>query len=953
MMTAAARVRVGQINLGGSAHATQELRQIIFEMKLDLLLLQDPYSIDGAIRGLGGRVKIATGRGPKPMAAIVVADPSASVVIHGNLTSSHLVCAEVTHPRWGTFSAVSQYCPPSRDIQTDMCELSTALTSLTGRKIVVGLDTNAHSPLWGPYHVSNPRGGAAEEVFALHALTVLNDPAGPPTFVGYHGGTSHVDVSLTSAQFSSPAADWAVHPNISSSDHSLIVFVLETRRPVMTSAESALPRPFRTRPESWAPFQQQLEREMTQLDRKYRRRVDDPDVHEAASDLQEAIITAAERTIGRGRPGALSDRSAPWWTAELSRLRAESRRSRRSLGAARKRAGHFGGNTRCTDPEVVRLHEEYKTKRKEYSRAARKASQDCWMKFVTTTADDPWGPAAAAVRRPGVSSRVVHALRRSTGGALAPTASEIACDFIDRMTRNDDPTLDNAQQLADRIEAYRAPPASSDEALDEMIPTRDEIACLIRSRPHGKAPGPDCIDSRMLLAAWPVMATELVDLFSECYRKGVFPNCWKTGLLTAIPKAGSKKPPDDPGHYRPIILLSEIGKLLERTLCCRVREALSAGTPLNDRQFGFTPGRSTEDLLAEVRRTAVNSKQNFVVAILLDISGAFDCASWYRTLLGLKRRGVSGNVLRLVQSYLSDRFVQADTGQELVGRRMSMGCPQGSVLGPLLWNVLFDDIFAVQLPVGCSVVAYADDVTLLIEADKRVDLQFAARDALDALLSWSVGMGLTFAKEKTEAIVLKGSRILSKLVDFRGLNIFFGDTKVAFSNPVRLLGVHLDQEWSFSPHIRRVCLTAARSMLFLNRLSGDGWGKSWRSRKVVYGSVFVSKVAYAAGFWAQRSSVGHLKRFLTSGQRAPLLTLTKAYRTTSSDALQILAAEAPLDLTIQERAVSWLFKRDLPISVGGKEILREPDSTLTTCRRLAAETALETWEERWAADPEK
>ncbi|GBP05253.1 Putative 115 kDa protein in type-1 retrotransposable element R1DM [Eumeta japonica] len=201
-----------------------------------------------------------------------------------------------------------------------------------------------------------------------------------------------------------------------------------------------------------------------------------------------------------------------------------------------------------------------------------------------------------------------------------------------------------------------------------------------------------------------------------CVKEGVFPNVWKSGRLLVIPK-GNGKPATDPKAYRPITLLPVLGKILERTLLELVPE-LRGGISKN--QHGFVPGRSTSTALNDILGVSRGSAAKYVQLIFLDISGAFDNAWWPMVLTKVKRGGFPPNLYRLLTDYFTDRRVGFIAGTGVVWKRSTMGCPQGSVLGPALWNVLLDDLLRLPFPAG-EQVAYADDVTVLVEASSGRD----------------------------------------------------------------------------------------------------------------------------------------------------------------------------------------------------------------------------------------
>ncbi|KMQ95339.1 reverse [Lasius niger] len=104
---------------------------------------------------------------------------------------------------------------------------------------------------------------------------------------------------------------------------------------------------------------------------------------------------------------------------------------------------------------------------------------------------------------------------------------------------------------------------------------------------------------------------------------GVLPKTWKMGSLQA-PLKSENKDEKDSKSYRPICLFSVIGKLFEKLIKFRLMDTSLAPGGVSDRQFGFISERSTEDAVVELRRMVSASEKRHAVALLFDISGAFD-----------------------------------------------------------------------------------------------------------------------------------------------------------------------------------------------------------------------------------------------------------------------------------------------------------------------------------------
>ena len=141
-------------------------------------------------------------------------------------------------------------------------------------------------------------------------------------------------------------------------------------------------------------------------------------------------------------------------------------------------------------------------------------------------------------------------------------------------------------------------------------------------------------------------------------------------------------------------------------------------------------GKSTVDAALSVRKIVNNSEHKYVVGIFLDISGAFDNAWWPMLLLKMKNRGCYKNIYNLVYSYFLNGSAKLKLGHHSMSKSLTMGCPQGSVIAPYLWNLGFDDFLAIPLPPGCSLTGYADDGLLLIQSSTRAGLENLADTCL-------------------------------------------------------------------------------------------------------------------------------------------------------------------------------------------------------------------------------
>ena len=110
--------------------------------------------------------------------------------------------------------------------------------------------------------------------------------------------------------------------------------------------------------------------------------------------------------------------------------------------------------------------------------------------------------------------------------------------------------------------------------------------------------------------------------------------------------------------------------------------ALASGK-ISDWQFGFMPGKSTQDTIVKMQRAVSASEGRYTVALLFDIFNAFDNVWCPLVLQSLKSRECPKNVFEVLRSYFDERRVSISIGDTKVSKWATRGCPQGSVLGPI------------------------------------------------------------------------------------------------------------------------------------------------------------------------------------------------------------------------------------------------------------------------------
>ena len=679
-------LRIGQLNLQGSAAATEELPVICKELNIDLALVQEQYSHT-----------MITQFGPNSKAGIAVINRAITVTFLDHLSNNHCATAHVSY-RGLNIYVVSVYCQYSHDIAVHLQHLESVLDELAGHSVLVGMDGNAHSPLWhcetrqyvGRGPDNEYRRNQLESLILGRGLIIHNAEGQPPTFSG-PSGQSNVDITLTNR--GAHVSDWQVHEGASISDHQLITFVVGSAGSLdRTQDDDAKQLRYRDSGVNWARFRGVLHHRVGQLATR----------KSAASICKEysgILAKTAQECLGTKQDS--EGCGYEWWTPELDQLRRNVSKARREWQQSRKKNSY-------REPE---LHDSLRRARLQYKETMRDTELAYSRGVADTGNADPWGLAYRAssgrIRPP---SNVLRGLRLLQEGGHTITSQETMTSLLSTLCPDDDPRQDTPYHRAVRMAAALSPTGS-----DSDPPSRKTLERIIKDLPN-TAPGLDGLSAKIIRHAYRASGAEMLLMYTACLNEGIFPDVWKEGKLLVLPK-GNDRPPSDPKAYRPITLLPILGKILERLI---IACAPSLQGNISPSQHGFVRGKSTVTALHAVLSRAASTDQNYVQLILLDISGAFDNAWWPMILVKAKQGGISPNIYQILVSYFTERRVGLFVGDRVSWKRSTMGCPQGSVLGPTLWNVLLDDILRIPMAEGVSMVAYADDVTIVIEAPSRL-----------------------------------------------------------------------------------------------------------------------------------------------------------------------------------------------------------------------------------------
>lgn len=856
-----------QLNLNHCEIAQDLLWQTIAEKQIDVAILSEPYrNIDGgtAVSDTTTKASIwACGR--FPLQEVVVRGEEGYVVARVN----------------GVY-IFSCYAPPS--LQPDEFEhLLDKITADATRykpNIIAG-DFNAWAVEWGSRY-TNPRGETLLEMFARLDTVLVN--SGDTSTFRRNGGSSIIDLTFASPVLAK-GIRWSVSEDFTNSDHQAILFEL-------SKWKTPIGKQSRGRQRGWMAKAMDADVLVETLK--------DVNLPEGTAEEKARLVTSKlKAACDASMPKRImNNRREPayWWNDRIRDIRAKCfkarRRSQRSFGSA-------------TYEEERRKYIEL---RGELRNEIRSSKKKCFKDLCDEADANPWGNAY----------KVVMA---KVKGRRSPA--------------------ERCPILLKSIITTLFPPQEPGWTIDESSPestsipevTIDEILKACKKVGEKKAPGPDEVPNKALKTAIESNPSLFTELMQTCLEEGVFPKDWKRQKLVLLPKPG--KPPGDPSAYRPICLLDTIGKVLERIVQNRLTRITEGERPLSECQFGFRKARSTIqaiELVVSTARKAIaggrwkGGAMKYCAIITLDVKNAFNTANWCQIMRSLQNMGTPEYLLRIIGDYLSNRVLIYDTEEGPKEYRVTGGVPQGSVLGPILWNIMYDSVLRLKLPSGARTVGFADDLAILVTAKHLDEIEMIANDSVEVVKGWIDSVGLALAEHKTEVLLVSGRKKMERVI----VNV--GAHAVESKDEIRYLGVILDNRLSFKAHVKYACEKAAKTYTALSRMMANTGGPR-SSRRLLLARVITSMLLYGAQIWAEALQTKENMRKMQSVLRLTAIRVTSAFRTVSSDAVCVIAGMTPIDIAAGE--MKRLFEN------------RQNGATTEEARSREAAASMQAWQSRW------
>ena len=540
-------------------------------------------------------------------------------------------------------------------------------------------------------------------------------------------------------------------------------------------------------------------------------------------DFTNRLLTSAKKNL-RSTTGKLAkSKKGPWWDSDCYRAIYQRRKARKLL-------------ERSPNMENANIYQE---KHKIALDITKKKKDDSFENYVSSINMDT--PTAEVWRR-------IKGLNPNTFSSIPPLmdggdllldnhdkANLIARTFAENSTREWDHSPDIDQSISAAIRQGSDEQYNSDFNFFELSSVLDTLR-------KNSSPGEDAISYSMIKALSQQTLKELLIICNQIFNLGEYPHQWKEGLIIPILKPA--KPSDDPKSYRPITMLSCLGKVFERLIKNRLEYIVETKNILDRSQSGFRAGQGTIDVLLKLESLIRDSLANRKICLVtyIDLKSAFDSVWGKGVIYKLTQKGLKGKIVKILQSYFEPRGVKLWLEGETSDRfELNAGTPQGGVLSPLLFNIMLSDLPKHN---RIHVLIYADDITIVCSGVNSSEVRSLMESYLKEFYKWTKNWGLIININKTFMQHFTKKRIPCPVVRMQ-------NRVLEYKKEQTILGMTFDSpSLTWKAHIKKLKYNCLRRIDLMKVISSTKFGIPARLLRTFYIAYIRSKLAYGSILYA-------------------------------------------------------------------------------------------------------
>jgi len=472
-------------------------------------------------------------------------------------------------------------------------------------------------------------------------------------------------------------------------------------------------------------------------------------------------------------------KSAPWFDGEYKALRSQRRKAERKWkvsGSLTDKKHYESIREQCTELSDRKKHEFFKAEFLKHSYSSKSL-----FRFVDTFLD--------------------------RDKSIVLPSSESLKDTVENFNVYFQEKIKAIRNNFDHVESDDQTPSYCGEKLAEFSPTTIEELEEIIKASEIKSSSIDPLPANIFKENLEVLLPVLADVVNASLSSGSIDGA-KLAHITPLIK-GQGLDSDNLKNYRPISNLSFVGKLIERVVLRRLNEHLENNNLNIPQQSGYKSRHSTETLLVRVVNDLLiaSTESKATVVLLLDLSAAFDTVDHCKLLNILRNElGITGTAWKWFSSFLTGRCQTIKVGnEESYEIVIKFGVPQGSVLGPVLFNIYIRSLYSTAHELNFSIQGYADDHQLYKSFKPNEEPTVLMNDVpkcFQEIDDWMKKHYLQLNAGKTEILVFGTPPVLQQL-SIGGVFVN-SETCVRLSPVAKNLGFRLDSQLNFGEQIKQL-----------------------------------------------------------------------------------------------------------------------------------------------------
>ncbi|KAK3609526.1 hypothetical protein CHS0354_041577 [Potamilus streckersoni] len=775
------------------------------------------------------------------------------------------------------FEIYNIYIPPLQtQIPTE--SLQSIIKNIKQNGILCG-DFNAHHPFWGS-NTTNTRGKQIYQLIDNTEMVILNDCS--PTRMDPHTGKMSVrDLTIITPKLRHDTQWRVLHHSTWGSDHFPIQININTKQAPETDTPKLT---WNLKKANWELYQNYLKG--TSLEE-----IRNPDINTFYKNVIEKLHIAADSSIPKlnRQPKQFN---LPWWTEECN-----------TAIKAKKKALNKYQNNKTGEAFI-----EYKKLKAITTRTLKNAREKSWRQFCSklnhrTNSKIIWNKIRAikGKRNKQKQIKVIPKPNQTQADTLATHFANASsnANHKENFLQHKSKLETNHPHLFKDLSAQDT--CNQDPLNDPFSLTEWHLSLKNKKQ---TAPGDDSLGYTMYQKLPTNMIQISLSLINQIWNTGILPTTWKQALVVPILKEDKK--PLLAESYRPIFLTITLCKIMETMIVNRLKHHLECNNLLTENQSGFRGSRTTLDQILRLEtdiKLALNSQRKnnrHLIAIFLDFEKAFDLV-WTKGLISkLNKFGIKGRLHRWIENFLSNRTFKVQVGKDTSQPQdLDNGTPQGSVISPILFNLMVNDL-ANDIHTLVDISQFADD-SCIWKAGNPNNVKYIKQlqTSLNHIENWTINWGFKISMIKTVAILFGHP----KRHKIEPPTLYLNNLPIQFVNHTVFLGATFDRYLTWKIHINKLVDQCNKDLAILRHLRGLKWGADQDTLLTLYRSLIRSKLDYACQAYDTASKT--LLRKLDSIQYKALKLCTGTLNYTSLAELQTLTAEPPLKLRRTEMILKY------------------------------------------------